>query len=137
MDPFAKGFLRAGVFFLLAGLGVALTMGVQPRLTVYLLPVHAHLMLLGFVSHFIMGVSYHVLPRFTGIPVPRDFRPRLHLWASVGGTSAMAVLFGLDRRFPGEAWHWLWVAAAAVVTFAFLLFIANVFRPLFGAEPEF
>ncbi len=136
MDPWSKGFLRAGAGFLLAGLAVALAIAAKPSYTSYLRPVHAHLMLLGFVTHFIVGVSYHVLPRFTGVPIPRGLRPRLHMWSSVTGTSAMALFFGLDRRFPGEVWHWLWIGAAALVAIAFLLFLANIYRPLFGPDPE-
>jgi len=72
MERHVIGFLRAALLWLLFGTALGLTMAVHPAWIVYR-PVHVHALLLGFVTMFIAGVGYHVLPRFsgTGLDSPR------------------------------------------------------------------
>ncbi|MEO8479369.1 MAG: cbb3-type cytochrome c oxidase subunit I [Gemmatimonadota bacterium] len=72
MERHVVGFLRAALIWLLIGTALGLIMAVRPAWIVYR-PVHVHALLLGFVTMFIAGVAYHVLPRFsgTGLTSPR------------------------------------------------------------------
>lgn len=52
----ARGFLVTGPLFLLFGLGIGMHMGASNDHT--LMPVHAHLNLLGFVLMMVFGLAY-------------------------------------------------------------------------------
>jgi hypothetical protein len=60
----AAGFLRAALLWLVLGTSLGVAMAVHPAWAVYR-PAHLHMLLLGFVTMFIAGVGYHVVPRFT------------------------------------------------------------------------
>ena len=63
MERHVIGFLRASLLWLGAGVTLGVVMAMRPALTAYR-PAHLHMLLLGFVTMMIAGVSYHVLPRF-------------------------------------------------------------------------
>ncbi|HET9065097.1 MAG TPA: cbb3-type cytochrome c oxidase subunit I [Gemmatimonadales bacterium] len=84
MERHVIGFLRAALLWLLFGTALGFTMAVHPAWIVYR-PVHVHAMLLGFVTMFIAGVGYHVLPRFSGTGLASPRLADLHLLvANVG-----------------------------------------------------
>ena len=100
MNPLVQRFLRTGIAFLLAGLGVGLWMLARRELSgLYpsprLISAHTHVILVGFVMMMIMGVALWMFPR----PERQDVRYRPLLsevayWLVAGGTAA---------RFIGEA----------------------------------
>lgn len=78
MERHVIGFLRAALLWLLIGTALGLTMALLPTWVVYR-PVHVHALLLGFVTMFIAGVGYHVLPRFAGSGLESPRLADLHL----------------------------------------------------------
>ena len=90
--------------FLLAALGVTMTLGATlgainlarltgtwgalPRASVW---AHAYAQVFGFVALFVMGVAYHVVPRFLGRSLSRATWPTLVL--QVGGVLMMSVSY--------------------------------------------
>jgi metal-sulfur cluster biosynthetic enzyme len=93
---------------ILAALGGGRDIGLGSRWTP-LVQAHGHLQLVGFVGLFIVGITYHVLPRFknTELAFPRLALPSIALVAS-----------GAILRTISQAWSDRDVIAALLVTSA-------------------
>ncbi len=129
MERFVRGFIRAALAWFLVGglLGLALTFA--PMQAAVVRPAHVHANLLGFVSMMIFGVAYHVLPRFTGVPLHSRRLPVLHLW--LGNLGVAALVGGWIVRAASASAGNLLVAAGAVFSgLGGLLFVYNLWRTL-------
>jgi uncharacterized protein involved in response to NO len=65
---------------------------------------HAYAQVYGFATLFIMGVAYHVIPRFTGAPLSAPRLAAASFWLQVGGVLAVAVgtLAGVPISGPAQ-----------------------------------
>ncbi|WP_309093293.1 hypothetical protein [Phenylobacterium sp.] len=77
-------FLRLGVLFALIGVSLGYWMGVTHQFTVS--PVHAHINLLGWVSMFLYGLFYRIVPEAAG-----GWLPKTHLALAVIGLPVMMI----------------------------------------------
>lgn len=102
MDGFVKAFLKASLFWLVLGTTGGILMAMHPAWTVYR-PAHAHTVSLGFVAMMIYGVAYHVVPRFTGAPLPSQRTPVVHWWMSNVGLVLLALGFVARASSAGPA----------------------------------
>ncbi|MDE2089330.1 MAG: hypothetical protein KGJ12_04860 [Gammaproteobacteria bacterium] len=71
---------------------------------------HAHIMLLGFMTMMIYGVGLHVLPRFSGRPLYSERMADWQLYVSNAGLWVMAagwLGFGTPALAVGGAVSWL------------------------------
>jgi hypothetical protein len=84
----STGFFRAAPIAALLGMGLGLAMGARQDFT--LMPVHAHLNLLGWVSMMLFGLFYRLVPG-----TDAGFLPRLHLGLAVGGVALMVPALAL------------------------------------------
>lgn len=134
MEPFVRNFLRAALVWLAVSVLLGLGMTWVPRWVVYR-PAHLHAALLGFVSMFIFGIAYHVLPRFTGRPLPDRRLPVAHLWLANCGLGFLVAGWLLRPT-------WARPGAAALHTGGILtavglgLFIYTVWRLLEASHPK-
>jgi len=111
-------FIRIAVVYLFAGALLGLVMGVTQRFT--LVPVHAHVLLLGWASLALAGVVYHLYPAAS-----RTRLARLHFWLHNAGLPVFMI--GLGLVLSGTASLLPVVAAAAViVVIGLALFALNV-----------
>ena len=69
MEKYPKLFIKMSVFYLVIGALMGVLMGIQLIISAGFRFVHIHINLIGFVAMMIMGVAYHILPRFNGRPV--------------------------------------------------------------------
>lgn len=74
----SNAFLRFGVLFGFIGVSIGYYMGASHDFTAS--PVHAHINLLGWVSMFLYGLFYRVLPE-----AAQGLLPKLHLVLAVTG----------------------------------------------------
>ena len=133
MDWFVRAFLKSALAYLGLGICFGLWMGIAPTAVIYR-PAHAHLNLLGFVTMFIFGVAYHVIPRFTGHPLHSARLAALNWWASNTGLVVLVLGFMfLPWRPQARAVVALGAIVAAIGAFAF---IYNVWRTLDGSGPK-
>ncbi|MDA0691583.1 MAG: hypothetical protein O3A78_04285 [Nitrospinae bacterium] len=70
MENYPRLFIKASLIYALIGAVLGVAMAVEPSLAGRIRFVHIHLNLLGFMTMFIAGVAFHVLPRFNARPVP-------------------------------------------------------------------
>lgn len=93
LTPHVAGFLRAALVWLVLGTSLGVAMAVHPAWAVYR-TAHFHMLLLGFVTMFIAGVAYHVVPRFTMAPLASQALARAHLVVANLGLVLMVAGFG-------------------------------------------
>jgi len=84
----AQGFLKIAVVYLFLGALLGITMGIAQSFT--LVPVHAHLLLLGWVSLALAGIVYHLYPL-----AAQTRLARIHFWLHNVGLPVFMVGLGL------------------------------------------
>jgi cbb3-type cytochrome oxidase subunit 1 len=140
MSKLSVGFVRASLIYLLVGVSLGLTMAIpggfswlatvgmgQPSIA------HAHSNLLGFMLMMVMGVAYHIFPRFTGNPIRRPWMSWANFWCTQVGTAGMVLGFLVRGLVP-----WLVPVAAVVQTTGLVLFVVvmlQVVRPVQRLQP--
>jgi cbb3-type cytochrome oxidase subunit 1 len=133
MDWFAKAFIKAALVWLGIGVTLGLLMAVHPPAALYR-TAHLHMNLLGFVSMMIYGVSYHVMPRFTGHAIHNVKIAVAQLWLANVGLALIAV--GFATRARGElASVYLLAVGGLMAAGAAYCFIYNIWRTLEGSPP--
>jgi cbb3-type cytochrome oxidase subunit 1 len=109
------------------GIAIGVAMAFWPAQHIVYRPAHAHANLLGFLSMFVFGVAYHVLPRFVGRPLPSERLAMWHLWVANFG---LALLEG--GWLVGPTWmragRLLLIGGAVVSLVGAALFIFNAWR---------
>ncbi len=143
MDGFAKAFLVASLGWLSIGTTLGLTMAGHDatrggewgsRMVYLLLPSHAHVLLLGWVSQLIFGVGYHLIPRIGGATIRWPRMAWWHFALANLGLAGMAVAFPLrrvDDTNPG--WFWLLGISGTAAWVSAQLFVVNILATLWAA----
>jgi hypothetical protein len=121
-------FIAAALVYLVIGMLLGLAMAFVPAWIYYIRPAHAHVNLLGWVSMFIYGVAYHVLPRFTGQPLHSERLADFHLIAANVGLVGMAASIALLG--PGPVFG----AFGTLAMLGNLAFVYNVGRTIWAAQ---
>lgn len=128
MDPFVRRFIRSSLVWLGVGVTLGVVMAVHPAAAGFR-TAHMHANLLGFVSMMIFGVTYHVIPRFTGRPLHSPRAAAVHLWVANCGLAGMVGGFIL-RIFRWELGMPLLGVGAVLSASGAMLFIFNIWRTL-------
>lgn len=120
-------FFRAGILFLLVGIGLGLAMSITQVHDV--IGAHAHINLLGWVTSAIFGGYYALNPAKA-----EGLLPRIHFWLYTAGVVIMsASLYLLLKQTPGME---PFVAAGSLLTAAGIVLAAWViFTPTAAAAP--
>ena len=112
----------------LARLTAGWGLGTLPRPSVW---AHAYVQVFGFMALFIMGVAYHVLPRFVGGTLQHARLVPWSFWLQLAGVVGIACGF-----FHGEALtRPLWIAGSMSLLVAAVLFCTVVLRTLAAGVP--
>lgn len=121
MSKITVWFIRSAMIYLLIAVSFGLWMAISPK--GYYMPVHVHLNLLGWVSMFIYGVAYHILPRFSGRQLFSDKLSEVHFWVAHIGLIGMVISWLLfNRRFL--------VVFSLIEVFSIILFVINMFKTI-------
>ena len=138
---YANYFLLAAVIYFVvsAVLGLAMIMswtgGQWCGLDYYLIPSHAHLMLLGWVSMTMYGMMYRVVPAFFGRRLYSEWLAWTHLVIANIATVGMALFFGLHRWQEGR-WVWALAASGSLQFFGILVFAFNMIASVVCGETK-
>lgn len=133
LAPYVRGFIRSSLAWFAIGILLGLSMAIWPAGHLVYRPAHAHANLLGFVSMFIFGVGYHVLPRFVGRPLVGERWAIPHLWIQNLGLGGMVAGWLVRPMWhaPGQA---LLVAGGLLSAFGVGIFVTIAWRTV-GARP--
>ena len=124
----SNSFLRLGALFALIGVSLGYWMGMTEQFG--LMPVHAHINLLGWVSMFLYGLFYRVVPDAANGPLATA-----HFWAAVSGLVLFMPALALKLlHIPGTETVALvgLIAGPTLTLIAFILFAVIVFRQTGG-----
>jgi len=117
-------YVTIGVVYLIVGMVLGIVMGI--RQDFQLAPVHAHLNLVGFVSHCVFGLVHRVWPALrTGAIASVQF------WLFVLGTPLFVA--GIAISILGGV-IWPAVIGSILVLLGALLFLVMMFRTALGSE---
>src|SRR3989344_7453613 len=89
MSQYTRRFVISGLLFLFISGLFGLSMAAHPHLRLLLRFSHIHMMMIGWVSMLIFGLSYHVLPRFCGKPQVGDTWQGIHWGLTTSGLIGM------------------------------------------------
>lgn len=134
LAPYVRGFIRSSLVWFAIGILLGISMAFWPADHVVYRPAHAHANLLGFVSMFIFGVAYHVIPRFVGRPLSGERWAMSHVWIQNAG---LVLLVGgwLARPSWWTVGHALVLSGAVVSAFGVGIFVTIVWRTV-GERPN-
>ena len=132
MEPFVRRFIKASLAWLAIGGLLGVDMAFRTEAIAYR-AAHAHALLFGFVGMLIFGVSYHVMPRFTGRPLHSRALAVWHLRLANAGLALMTAAWLLRPAGMG-AWDRVLQAGAVTTAVAGGLFIVNLWKTLPGAR---
>lgn len=133
MDSFVKAFVKASVAWLAVGLVLGLSMVFVPAWTVYR-AMHVHVMLLGFVTMFINGVAYHVVPRLSGRPLWSIRAAHWHFWLANAGLLVMVPGFWLRAQGLPAGTAVLGIGGT-ITTIGAVVFVLQVWRTVDAPLP--
>ena len=129
LTPYVRGFLRSSLVWIVVGIAIGIGMAWWPAEHLAFRPAHAHANLLGFLSMFVFGVGYHVLPRFTATPLSERQAAwaMRQVWIQNLGL-ALLVSGWLVRPWRGSLGQSLIVAGAPVSALGVGIFVAIAWR---------
>ncbi|HYC15085.1 MAG TPA: hypothetical protein VEC75_12605 [Stellaceae bacterium] len=114
-------FLRVAVLYALSGLGLGIAMAMSQDHS--MMPAHAHINLLGWVTTALYAVVYRAWPE-----VAEGGAAWAHFWLSSLGTLALVIgVSGIYAGYP-ESFESVAIAGSILTLLAMLLFTAIVFR---------
>jgi hypothetical protein len=120
---------RVSVVLGCAGMGIGFVMGVRQDFA--LVPAHAHLNLLGFVTLFLAALYYRVVPEAALMPLAKIHAATAILGAIAFPAGIAAVILGGPARFEP------FVAAGATIALASMAMFASIVMRTSGVkQPE-
>ncbi len=133
MDRITVTFIKASLLYLLAGSTLGAMVLFWPAATGIYRSIHAHLNVFGWLTMMVFGVSYHILPRFSGRPLYSQVLARVHLWLSNIGLIGLIIFWAL----AGYGVSFMSGARAvfgALLAVSIYLFVYNMWRTVKGVE---
>lgn len=115
-------FIKSSLIYFAISALVGLDITFMPGHLGALMPVHAHLMLLGWISMMIYGVAYHILPRFSASPLYSNKMANAQFYMAHIGLIGMAVTFVMRSYVDSGAILLIVfsiIEAVSVIMFAF------------------
>lgn len=115
------------IYFAIAAL-VGLDITFMPEHLGAMMPMHAHLMLLGWISMMIYGVAYHILPRFSASPLYSEKLANTQFYFAHIGLIGMAV--GFVMRSYIDVGAMLLIVFSIIEAVSVIMFVFNMLMTL-------
>lgn len=135
MSKTTLGFIFSGLLYLVAGIALGVLFLAVPS-TTKLRTVHVHANLVGFVIFLIIGVGYHILPRFRGRPLHSESLGWLGLWLANIGLAGMLVTDGLISYEAISDGRYAQVFFGSLLGLSIYVFVYNILRTLTAPAPQ-
>lgn len=136
MDWFARALLKSSLAWLAAGVTLGVVMAAHPAWSGFRIA-HEHMNLLGFVAMMIYGVAYHVIPRFTGVPLHSRRMAGVHVWVANTGLATMVAGFCLRASGVGPipVSTGILACGGTLSALSAYLFVYNIWKTIDGKPP--
>lgn len=121
-------FIKSSLIYFAIAVLVGLDITFMPGHLGSMMPVHAHLMLLGWITMMIYGVAYHILPRFSASPLYSDKMANVQFYLAHIGLIGMAVSFAM--RSYVNAGGMLLIVFSIIEAISIILFVFNMLMTL-------
>ncbi|MDO8445781.1 MAG: cbb3-type cytochrome c oxidase subunit I [Deltaproteobacteria bacterium] len=121
-------FIKSSLIYFAIAVLVGLDITFMPGHLGSMMPVHAHLMLLGWITMMIYGVAYHILPRFSASPLYSDKIANVQFYVAHIGLIGMAVSFAM--RSYVDAGGMLLIVFSIIEAISIILFVFNMLMTL-------
>lgn len=135
MENYPRMFVKASFVYLLLGVSLGVAIGVEPTWGDRLRFVHIHLNLLGFMAMMIVGVAYHVLPRFNARPIPWPEGVKYHFYLQNIGLVGMVATHLAGGLWKTGIIHYLFVSFALAAGAAIFIMCYNLYMVLIPPKP--
>jgi hypothetical protein len=120
MKDYSKWFMRISAIYALAG--AMLGSDLAGREDYSLVAVHAHILVVGWLTLFVYGLFYYVVK---DLSMKRT--AKLHVWTGIIGGAAMPIGMLLYRKLEGTATLLTFIGSASVLLVAMIAFLCIVF----------
>ena len=119
----SRNFMVIASLYIIVGVGIGMYMGGSGDRT--LIPVHAHINLLGFVLPMAFGITYHLFPAAGGSSLARA-----HFWLHQIGALVLLVMLALrlTDKISEAAMFPVAPLAELAVMLGLVAFAVNVYR---------
>lgn len=134
MNPLSIRFIKASWVYLALTVTVGLTFTLWPQGIWSHRVMHAHVALLGWVSLFIFGFAYHVIPRISQRNLYSERLATLHFYLANIGIVGLAASFTLIPRRGWDAVQLLAPAAGFSFALGAYFFVINIWKTI-GPDP--
>ncbi len=134
MENYPRLFIKASLIYALIGAVLGMAMAIDPSLSGKIRFVHIHLNLLGFMTMFVAGVAFHVLPRFNARPVPWPAGVKYQFYLQNTGLIGMMALHATGVAWRGGIFQGLFVLFAIFAGVAIFLMFYNLYFVLSPAQ---
>ncbi len=133
MSKVTRLFILSSLIYLCIGVTIGVLFTLYPSAIGWLLAMHAHANLLGWVSMMIFGVSYHVLPRFSGRPLYSERLAGLHFTLSNIGLIGLIISWPLSKAYYGVGLlQFMLIGSALLYAASAYIFVYNLGKTVFG-----
>jgi len=126
MEWFIKAFIRSSLLWFVAGTLFGVGMALHPAWIIYR-PAHAHMNVAGFLTMFVFGVGYQLLPRLFGHPLHSQRLAVAHLYLANIGLAAMVVGFLVGPTIATDMW-WLIATGGSLYALGVLIWAYNLWQ---------
>ncbi len=135
MSKVTRLFILSSLIYLSIGVTIGVLFTLFPNAIGWLLAMHAHTNLLGWVSMMIFGVSYHVLPRFSGKPLYSERLAGLHFTLSNIGLIGLIISWPLSKAYYGVgSLQFMLTVSALLYAASAYMFVYNLGKTVFGGK---
>lgn len=128
-DLVATRYTSVSIIYFFTGCILGTFMFLRPGNIYSIMPAHAHINLVGFVSMMIFGVSYHMFPRFAGRPLHSIKIAETQFNLLNIGLIGMVLLFAFADR-SGMTYRLLLPLFGTTLTASFLLYVYNAWKTI-------
>jgi cytochrome c oxidase cbb3-type subunit 1 len=134
MDKEVVWFIRLSIIYFLAGtlLGVMFVVKPESADSAHI-SMHVHLNLIGWMSMMIFGVGYHILPRFSGVPLYSRKLSIVQFWAANIGLVGMTAGWGMNAHDVAGGQNIL-VVSSVIMFASIVLFVYNMLKTVQGPQ---
>ena len=131
MNRLSNLFIRASLIYLAVSaiLGVLITFG--PGYSF----MHSHLALIGWLSFFVFGAAYEIIPRFAGRPVYSETLGIIQFWLGNIGLIGLSLAYPFMRMYMLKGYDYSSAALMVIIfgsveAISIFMFVFNIWKSM-------